>query len=100
MGNCSPQLIKRARNEPELERKLLRFAALSTAFVVVSTLNSFKVDIWAANDDMNSYCYYVIFPFYFTSLSVVFKSCVFLPVVATGIHAYCEIALNSFLVDT
>lgn len=86
MGNCSPQLIKRARNEPVLERKLLRSAAFSTAFVVVSTLNSFKVDIWPANDDMNSYCYYAIFPFYFTSLSIVFKSCVFLPVVATGIH--------------
>jgi hypothetical protein len=30
MGNYSPQLIKRARNEPELEGKLLRFAAFST----------------------------------------------------------------------
>lgn len=63
MGNCSLQLIKRARNEPELEVKLLRFAALATAFVMVSTLNSFAVDVWPANDDMDSYCYYAILPF-------------------------------------
>jgi len=87
MENYSPQLIKRARNEPELEGKLLRFAAFSTASVAVSTLNSFVVDVWPANDDMNSYCYYAILLFIVRqSLSVVCKSCVSLPVVGTGIH--------------
>jgi len=50
-------------NEPELEVKLLRFVAFATAFVMVSTLNSFAVDVWPANDDMDSYCYYTILPF-------------------------------------
>lgn len=63
MGNCSLPLIKRARNEPELEVKLLTFAAFATTFVMVSTLNSFAVDVWPANDDMDSYRYYTILPF-------------------------------------